>query len=224
MSKLTKTPKIEIVFDCDIDLLEEKYIKKDIASSIKNISKYFLSSPKLITIYLFKNRTNFLKSIGRVSTPEWLMAIVPPKSNSIIYIYLDEQMKKKFPRLITHEITHLYSNIYNKNLPDWIKEGISVYIAEQIFNTAISINDWKKVAPKGIPFYGVPWQSAIKYGGYNIAGLLVLFFKRKFGWEEFLKSVRQYKPKHSIFKTIASHLNKNTKDLIKEFEQDFIKK
>jgi hypothetical protein len=222
MSGRTKT-KVKFLFEPGVQQ-RSFYIKKT-RSSVEKLSELFPISPPSITVHIFQNRVAFLSAIRKKKAPEWFIAYVPPKNTSHIYILSNKEKpmeKKMISQLLLHEITHLYTNTLNPSLPDWLKEGISVYVAEQIFNPLISAADWKKIVHKGIPFRHVPWKLAVEHNGYSIAGLLILFFVRQYGWEKFIASIDSRR-QGSFSKNTMFYPPEKFKQLIKDFKKQFVK-
>ncbi len=218
-------PEIEFKFEIKTNQLDKPYIKMA-RSIIRKLFKLFPVSPSLIIIHIFQNRPEFLKEIGKPKAPDWLVAYVPEKSTSHIFILKTKKLSKakKLSQIFTHEIAHLYTNKLNPNLPDWLKEGLSVYVAEQIFSPVVSKKDWRKITSLTIPFKQLPWEIAAKYNGYNIAGLLVLFFVKRYGWRPLLSALRLYKQRASAFKTLADYFSEQSiSSIVKDFQNSFVK-
>jgi len=192
----------------------------------RKLSKLFFISPPSITIYIFKNRLAFMKAIKKRRVPDWLIAYVPPNSKTDIYLNdVGEKRisREKLIRIFAHELTHLYINTCNPNLPDWVKEGIAVYMAKQIIYKKISRINWRKIAPFKVPFQGLSWRKATKYDGYNVAGLFISFLVKRYKWRNFLKSISSYKRGSSFFKTIANDFGEGEEKIIKDFQKSFVK-
>ncbi|KKT26208.1 MAG: hypothetical protein UW11_C0019G0019 [Parcubacteria group bacterium GW2011_GWA2_43_9b] len=206
-------------------LLASAYLKR--AELIyRNLRKKFNGEPE-ITISLFDDREEFCRAIGngKNKAPDWLVAFIPSRSRSYIYIFDPaKKMSKKMVQILTHEICHIYLNILNSSLPDWVKEGVAVYIAKQVYFTTISVKDWHAIAPKKIPFQNTPWHKTIDYNGFNIAGLIISFFVERFGWNDFLRILRAYKKRETIYKTIVKIFPVyNVESLIGELEEIYVK-
>ena len=151
---------------------------------------------------------------------------MPPKSTSSIYILNNKEKlttKKIVSQILLHEMTHLYTNALNPNLPDWLKEGISVYVAEQIFRSSISTTDWKKIAQKDIPFGRISWEFAAEHNGYNIAGLLIMFFVRRYGWAKFITAISYRQSMHFSIKNFSLYFDEKFEWFIADFKKQFIK-
>lgn len=216
--------KIKFVFEPAI--LQKKNYIRNIYSSIRKLTKLFPVAPPLIVVHVFRNRTSFLKAIHKRKTPDWLIAYIPPKSTSSIYVLDNKEKltaKKRVSQVFLHEIAHIYTNTLNLNLPDWLKEGISVYVAAQVFKLSISTADWKKIAQEDAPFESVSWKFAAEHNGYNIAGLLVMFFVRRYGWAKFIAAVSRRRPRSFSIKNIPLYFGEEPKRLMTDFKKQFIK-
>jgi len=224
---INKSIKIQIKSG-DVSGREYKNLHNKAVLITKRLSKLFPYSPKYIKICIFQNRRLFLQKINKPKAANWLKAYIPSNSTANIYLFLNKNKllkQKEFSRLLTHEIAHLYINILNPKLPDWIKEGIAVYVGRQISNFSISEANWNIITQAGIPFRHLKWNTAVKYNGYQIAGLLVLFFVHNIKWSNFIISIVSYKPRTSLFKILASHSSqKNEKILLKNFKNFFVNK
>jgi hypothetical protein len=217
---MNKMPKIKFILDKH-DKNIKKFYFKNITLSIRKLGRIFLKSPNSLTLYIFQNRKAFLKAINREKAPDWVIGYVPHKNTSSIYLYYSEGRKKDLPKTLTHEIAHIYLNLYNSILPVWIKEGICIYLAQQIFKPSIKIRNWRKIAPDGVPFKNVKWTVAVKNNGYNSAGLLTLFLIRRYGWKNFLKAL---KLKNFTFKNLAAFFNEKEKNLANHFKKLYVTK
>ncbi|MFC1599082.1 hypothetical protein ACFL2U_03710 [Patescibacteria group bacterium] len=223
MEKRAINPNIKILLDATKGRREGFYLTK-INSSLKELQKYFKKNPKNISVNIYKNKNNFLKVLNKKNIPDWYIAHIPPKSTSQIHIFdnIKSPIKAQtIKQVITHEITHLYTNILNPKLPDWLKEGLSVYFAEQIFNPKINSKNWAKINKNNSPFNKIKWQDAVKQDGYNIAGLWVLFFIQRYGWESVLET---FKKQDGSFSSLARHFEEEPDYLINDFEKKFVNK
>lgn len=202
--------KIKFCFD-EKDPAEKKY-RIDFRASMRKLDKLFPVPPSNVQVHVFRQRNAFLKAIRKRKAPDWLVAYIFPKATSDIYLLSTGYNYQVF----LHELTHLYTNTLNPKLPDWLKEGLSVFVAGQIHHQSISKKDWKKITPRGIPFSGVPWESAAEHNGYHIAGLLVSFLVEKSGWQQFLTMIGHDDGKKRIESRLGTLQN--------EFENRFISK
>jgi len=217
---MNKRPKIKIILDKYNQEIDDFYIK-NINSSIIKLAKLFPKHPNSLNIYIFQNRNKFLKAIDKKEAPKWLIGYIPNRSTTSIYFFYNKSRKKDLPKTITHELAHLFINLYNSDLPVWAKEGLCFYLAKQFFSKKVSIQNWKKIAPKNIPFQGVNWHQAVKNNGYNTAGLLILFFIKRFGWKNLLKAL---KSKNFSLENLADFFNKKTEDIINDFKKHHLNK
>lgn len=216
--------KTKFIFESAIP--QKNFYIRNIHSNIRKLNGLFSVSPSLITVYVFRDRTTFLRAAHKKKAPDWFVAYVPPKSTSHIYVLDDKERftsKKVLSQVLLHEMTHLYINALNPSLPDWLKEGISVYVASQIFKPSISITDWKRIAQEDIPFKRVSWKAATEHNGYNIAGLLVMFFVKRYGWKKFITAIScRYSIRPSI-KSISLYFGEKFEKFIADFKKQFVK-
>jgi hypothetical protein len=216
--------KIKFIFESATP--QKNFYIRNTHLNIQKLTKLFSISPSFVAMHIFQNRTSFLKAIHKKKVPDWLIAYVPPKSTSYIYILsTNEKLKRRrvINQILLHEITHLYTNTLNPNLPDWLKEGISVYVAVQIFKPSISTADWEKIAPEGAPFEHVSWRVAAEHNGYNIAGLLVMFFVRRYGWEKFIAAISHCHSRRISIKNISLYFDDKFERFIADFKKQFVK-
>ncbi len=205
-----------------------KNLYNKVALITKRLSKLFPRSPKYIKVCIFQNRRLFLQAINKPRASGWLKAYIPPNSTSNIYLFLEKNKslkQKESSRLLTHEIAHLYINALNPKLPDWIKEGTAVYLSRQMSNFFISEANWNAVSQSGTPFQHLRWSTVVKHNGYQIAGLLVLFFVKNIGWPNFITSIATYKPQDSLLKILTVYSKqKSEKILLNNFKNIFVNK
>lgn len=228
MKKTSKKQRIKFVFELGIPQPQKNFYTKNIYLVIRKLNELFLISPSFIIINVFRNRISFLRAICKKAAPDWLVAYIPPKNTSIVYLLINNKnltakQKAISRQILLHEITHLYTNTLNSNLPDWLKEGISVYIANQIFKPSILITDWRKIAPRNMPFERISWQFAAEHNGYNIAGLLVMFFVKRYGWTRFITAINCCGSKCFSIKNIPLYFGEKLNWLMVDFKKQFVK-
>lgn len=219
-----QSTKIKFIFESVIP--QKNFYIRNTHSSIRKLTRLFPVFPSFIVVRVFRNKVSFLKAIHKKKAPDWLVAYVPPKSTSRIYVFDNKERitsKKVLSQVLLHEMAHLYTNALNPKLPDWLKEGISVYVASQIFKPSISATDWKKITQEGIPFRRVSWRFATEHDGYNIAGLLVMFFVRRYGWKKFIAAISYRRSMRFSIKSITSHFDEKFEWLIANFKKQFVK-
>jgi hypothetical protein len=213
-------PKIKLVLDEYDKKIADFYIKT-INTSLIKLAKFFPIQPNSVKIYIFQNRNKFLEAIGKKDAPKWLIGHIPNRSTSSIYFFYDKSRKKDLPKTTTHELAHLFINLYNPDLPVWAKEGLCFYLAKQFFSKSVSIQNWKKIAPKKLPFQRVKWQTAVKNNGYNTAGLLILLLVKRFTWKNLLKAL---KSKNFTLENLATFVDEKTEDIIRDFKKCHLNK
>lgn len=219
-----KQTKLESILEPNAHSKDFDFYILEAESNIRKLDKLFPRSLSFVEIHFFKSRSFFLKAIDKKSAPSWLVAYVPPNTTSKIFLFCKYDKKKDvMKQVLLHEITHLYTNNLNPHLADWLKEGISVYIAQQIFKTTISTSDWTIVAPNDIPFENVSWEFATEHNGYTIAGLIVMFLVRRYGWNGFIETIDHYQTELSSSAKIFSIFNNSNNLLINDFKHQFVK-
>lgn len=223
-----KSGKQRIRFVFERGILQQNFYIKNAYANMRKLTKMFPVSPSTITIHIFRNRTSFLRASGVRRAPHWFIAHIPPNDNSHIFILCaEERLSKeqitKYRQVLLHEMTHLYVNALNPYLPDWLKEGISVYIAAQIFKPSTTSADWKKITNEDVPFKHVPWKSAIKHDGYNVAGLFVMFLVRRNGWRKFIAAIRHSHPGRFSIESISRYFGEEPNRLLDDFKKKFVK-
>ncbi|OGY84767.1 MAG: hypothetical protein A3F54_03185 [Candidatus Kerfeldbacteria bacterium RIFCSPHIGHO2_12_FULL_48_17] len=224
MTNRRRKTKIKFVFEPGT--YQKDFYIRHTHSNMQKLARMFPVQLLSLTVHIFRNKNSFLKTLPTKKVPTWFIAHVPKNSTSCIYIFDNKDSitsKKTLSQVLLHEMTHLYINILNPKLSDWLKEGISVYVAAQIFKPSISTTDWKKIAQKNIPFRGVSWKFAAKYNGYNIAGLLVMFFVRLYGWKKFIAAINSHKLTRFSVTSIPLYFGDNPHDVMADFKKYFVK-
>jgi len=164
-------------------------------NSINILGEAYREAPGLIRIQILGSRQDFLDVIGKESAPDWLVAYVPQNSASTIVLLDNEQnplSSLMLSKILTHEIAHLYTNILNRELPDWVKEGISMQLAQQVKIRTVTASNWDRISPQGEPFSGITWQAAAEVNGYEIAGLILCFLFERYGMKNIFDSLKGY--------------------------------
>ena len=222
---MKKGQEIEFVFEQGIS--QKDFYIENAKLNIQELNGLFPSPPNSIVVNVFQKKKSFLRAVHKRKIPDWFIACVLKNNTSHIYVFNDkekltEKQEAIYRQVLLHEITHLYTNKLNPRLPDWLKEGISVYIAAQIFRPSVSSADWKKIAPKDAPFARMSWGRAVEHNGYSIAGLLVMFFVRKYGWKKFIATVRDFNPETNTNENVLA-LFEESAQLIDAFKKQFVK-
>ena len=78
--------------------------------------------------------------------PNWLVAFAT--HSDIIHILSPAIMPAghennsiiRFDKTLKHELSHLYVNHINSNVPSWLKEGTSLYVAEQNHHKKVDVD------------------------------------------------------------------------------------
>ena len=91
----------------------------------------------------------------------------------------DRYSKEEYINLLRHEIAHIYTLgflKYNKNVPTWFKEGVAVYLSNQVVTRKKAINI--------ITLFNADADGSLFYNG---AGIFIEYLVEKYGKEKFLK-------------------------------------
>jgi hypothetical protein len=203
--------------------IKDKYYR-EFSEAFKRLAKFFPTSPSLVEIYLFSNRSDFIKKIGKKRVPDWLMGYIPTNSINKIFIYTKDprlSSKAKLKKLVHHELAHVFTNYFNPALPTWLKEGLSVYLGKQIIKPFISGLDWQVIKPnKNYRFFGRNWNSLVNnHHAYNNAGLIVQQFIKNYGKENLFKLLAKYQSNQDIILLLARYFKKSSQSIILDLEK-----
>lgn len=133
--KEEKENKVKIAkYDPERDSLEE--LEK--AASLPYLAnKDFFGTNQEIIINFLYSRKEMDEVLG-FSTPDWLVGSTPKDAVNIfspsVFDKVSSHPVTNFPRILTHEIAHVYINrtLDNKGgCPKWFREGLCGYVAEQ---------------------------------------------------------------------------------------------
>lgn len=119
--------------------------KQELESTINSeVALFFGVKPRDVKVNTYKSKSDFDKVWHQLGghdenekIPDWLVAfatygddvhilspdIMPPGNEKSGYL--------RYQKTLKHEIAHLYTNDINKKLPSWLREGVSLYVAEQ---------------------------------------------------------------------------------------------
>lgn len=217
--------KIFLWSDSDIALNYEKGIRL----GIKKLNSFFPIAPKSISFFLLSNRKKFLKLLGEKNAPNWLVAFAQKGDTQKIFIDVsDEKLSsiKTATKILRHEIAHIYTNLLNPLLPDWVKEGVSVYLAHQIHSTHITTEDWRTIKPnKHHAFFMKKWKTlANKHHAYNNSGLCMLFLLKYFGQKKILRKISTYEPPQDFIQFLSKSFGIKKITLLLSMEKTLVKK
>jgi len=155
----------------------------------------FELEPKVIIV---KDRDEIDKLLG-YKTENWLVGWADKDS---IYILDKDNYEKEsihkysdenYSKLIKHELAHVFflnlSN--NKSEPDWLWEGLSLYLAEQNKDKPLKLENF-------LEYYEKKDQGVFKESGWAVQFLIEKFGKEKL--IELIKSLAQVKDKNDFYK------------------------
>lgn len=192
LSKSIKTLKLYNSMIFDVRFREDEFIKKGYEKAMKELNDFFeinwqRNKPK---IFLMADRKT-IDEHRQAKTEKWNTGYV---SNNDLFILAPENYnkesthnfsEKEYFSLIKHELAHLFELVLSKNkkMPDWIWEGLALYLAGQV-------NDNKK-PPKLSNF--LDYYDKSGKGVYAEAGFAVKFLIEKYGKEKILKLLKEIK-------------------------------
>lgn len=202
-------------------------LNKEIIKIYEFLIDFFETKSFLIKVNIYDNKSDFNKRIGRMESPDWLVANASNKNNEINIIsplVMEKESnhnKNEFLQIIKHELTHLFINNLTKGkyIPMWLNEGIASYIAKQnqLKNKSIDI---EKDFCKNLSTLE-DWNKRVDNSAYEIASLFTLFLIKKYSFEKIKKLISSLEKEFSYenFKKIFFKVYK--KDL-SEVENMFI--
>jgi len=171
-----------------IQSTENPTIEKMYERSIEELSDFFnlnwrKNRPKIFLVKDRKTITDLWNGKIKSYPNGWV-------DNLDIYILDNENSEEEYYKLIKHELTHAFTqvvaDIYDKPIsPDWLWEGIALYIAGQ--------NDPKQIPEKFENFLDFYEQDMESTGVYDEAGFAVKFLAEKFGKEKLLNLIKSLK-------------------------------
>ena len=179
---------------------------------VRSLNKEYFTHVSIseITIFLLSNNKR-------------LIAYIPPHSTNTICISINFPLKT-FKSVLTHEISHLYINLINPNLPEWIKEGLATFVSKQIFTNKINKNDFNFLINNGVPFKKIRWGIAAKHNGYIVAGLFIAYMEKRFGWQKLLKSFSKYHGNKNIIEHLVKCFAESSAvSLVNKFKKEYVK-
>lgn len=176
-------------FDAHHPLLQKEY-EDDCNTCIQELDVIFSQRPKQIRCNIFFDADSF-KKCATENGQENVVAFIPQNSTNTIFVMHSPHMQSGIRRsIIKHELSHLYINCFNKNLPDVLKEGVAVYVSEQLFASKKNIAAFQNFATKKIidvHALQAEWQKLEPGVKYYVAGSVVRQLVRQHTWEGLLK-------------------------------------
>ena len=133
--KKSKMPRTTFVADDGESQKAITTYRAEVGRSLAELDSDFPIQPSSIIVKIFSKDQDFSSAYGSATTPVWIVAAIPSSSTDTVLINHPRILRRKKDergRIITHELSHLYINLLNNKLPDWLKEGIAVYSARQI--------------------------------------------------------------------------------------------
>lgn len=183
------------------------YLKK--VKAVRNLvtNKYTLE-PLPFKIILFSNIDNYKRIAGN-DIPSWAQCFVwrdniiqkVDKNNSVLNS--DAPLSKWQLRSMTHEFGHILTYSYSRYIPNWLSEGISEYIACELFSEfTYQFKNRKKIENDLNYFFINPSEQLIKHDSnyplnnrlYQMAGLWVKNLVEKRGLKTLCETLTDYVP------------------------------
>ncbi|MDD5191660.1 MAG: hypothetical protein PHH54_01935 [Candidatus Nanoarchaeia archaeon] len=179
-----------------IQNVNDKKIEKDYEKAMTELDDFFelnwiVNKPRA---FLVKDRQTIDKLLGK-KTEDWVVGFV---NKADVYILDKDNYEKEschkysdeeYSKTIKHELTHSFFQVISgfKNKPDWLWEGIAIYLSEQ-YKT--------KNKPKKFSEF-LDYYEKGGSGVYKEAGFIVKLLVEKFGKERILKLIRALKDVNS---------------------------
>ena len=194
----------------------------------KLVSDMSYQPKKNIIVKLYPNLRQFHLA---ASTPEWFVGgVASAKDSKILLATPKKEINiNKFPEVITHELTHVFTNLITfSNHPAWIHEGIALWEADQwdsrkevVLKWAISEEELFSLEELKKPFTRLKDHRRINLA-YAQSYTAVKFILDKYGREKLLEILDEFSKGNSVDKAARHVLNM----AMEEFEQqwfDFIR-
>jgi hypothetical protein len=175
-----------------IQSINDKKVEVDYEKSMNELDEFFelnwiVNKPR---VFLVKDRQTIDKILGK-KTEDWVVGFV---NKADVYIldkdnYENESCHKysdeEYSKTIKHELTHSFFQAVSgfKNKPDWLWEGIAIYLSEQ-YKT--------KSKPKKFSEF-LDYYEKSGSGVYKESGFVVKLLVEKFGKQKILKLMKSLK-------------------------------
>ena len=176
----------------DVKSRKDELLEQCYGGALKELNEFFEMDWKRNkpAVFLMADRETMDKHRG-IKTERWVTGYV---NGANIFILAPENYEKEslhkfseenYYKLIKHEMVHSFELIIskNKNKPDWLWEGLALYLAGQVQET-------KK--PKHLKEF-LKYYAKSGKGVYNEAGFAVKFLVEKYGKEKLLKLLKSLK-------------------------------
>ena len=171
------------------------FVLKELEFSLKKLKRFFKLPFFPIKVFLAYSRKEFDNFIGR-KTALWEVGSANCPKNEVCLlsplIFEKESTHKKgdFPRVLTHELAHLFTyRLYPFYEPRWLREGLAYFIAgqgkpdfRQRVNLLVSNGDFLSRIDTA-----KSWRENLYHGAYHLSFLWVSFLIKKFGKERMLE-------------------------------------
>lgn len=174
-------------------------VLKEIGHSLEKIKEFFNSPPFPIMVHFAYSRKEFNKFVGQ-KTPSWMVGYANCSKNEIYFLSPlvfekeSSHKKKDFPRVLTHELVHLFTHqIYPFYEPHWLREGLAYFIAQQ---GKLDFKQRARLLINNDNFLSridttKNWQRSLYKGAYELSFLWTSFLIKKFGKEKILELLKK---------------------------------
>lgn len=179
-------------FDESHSIFHQEYTN-NIGLLIAEFDLLFPKKPRHVFCTVFFDHQHFQKLATEYSQTN-VTAFIPSDSADTLFIFHNPVFEKSIRRSIfKHELSHLYINCVNKNLPEVLKEGIAVYVSEQIFESEKNVVALQNFPIKNYSdFQSVQteWQALPFETKYFVAGSIVRILVQQQTWKIFINSLK----------------------------------
>ncbi len=157
------------------------------------------------------------------NSPDWMVGNFDPDNNVVRMVSPNNPGSyhdyKSVVEIAAHEFAHCvtfeYRSRNNKNLPNWLNEGLSLYYADQFVE-----NDKKRVkeavASNDIPALSDLKDDFVKYHGYTFSYTVVDFIIKKYGEKKLMEFVKNPDSYGKIFSMSKKKFNAEWQAYLKE--------
>lgn len=175
-----------------IQKINDKKIEEEYEKSMNELDKFFESNwvvnkPR---VFLVKDRQTINELLGK-KTEDWVVGFV---NRGDVYMLDKDNYEKEschkysdeeYSKTIKHELTHCFFQVISgfKNKPDWLWEGIAIYLSEQ-YKT--------KTKPEKFSEF-LDYYEKSGSGVYKESGFVVKLLVEKFGKQKILKLMKSLK-------------------------------
>lgn len=196
-----------------------------VKENFRQLKKFFQIHPPKGTLELIYSRKEMDEKVRR-KTQDWLAGFTDP-NKKIIYLIspsvfeeICTHSKKDLYKILIHEQAHLFLKKVNKNLPNWINEGLAMILASQTKNKPVKKENLDHLLRHGFFNSRINWLDFSEYQPYAASLTLTKYLLKKYKKNKILKWIRKNKNAESTDNNFKKTFKLSIENVVEKIKKE----